>query len=686
MIVTFYSYKGGVGRTQLCANTAAYLCYYKSKKILLWDWDFEAPGLHYYFGKQNEDIVNSGTLELFEQYARLMRSRRNVVSADLPRINKEEYIIRLATAPPKKTEAGFIDLMPAGRYTKDFSQRANEFSWFEFYEMLDGANYLDNCKEQLSSLGYDYIFVDSRTGISDYSGICNIQLPDINVMVVAPTMQNFRGSANTARAILDSRYIANGLRKPHILPILSRLDRSHPKFNDWIQSFINDFSFLLSKFDSDVNEKFRTEIFADTYLQETFLQYNESISAGENIFFDGNARHLPRLSFARTFINIAEYIEKIKNDGTLNLYSKVDMDSWLGYAEKSTDGNLPDKAAYAFTRAGLILIQSDPQRAIGFFEEALRSDANNQDALFFLGVTFFNLNQKNKAIEYFQKCIELDPKSIDAYYYLGCVYADNPKKDKALQCFTTVITLSPKHIAALFEIGKIYHVTDRQQLALENFRNILKLDPTHDPAWYYTGAIFAAMGDIPPAIDGYQHAIALNPNSPLYHWSLGELLAGQDRDKEAIEHFGIAVANDPENASLYGWLGYLLRKQKDYEAAIPIFKKSIEFDSGYRWAYASLALCYKMLGRDQEYQDTRAEAVGMEFGNLETEYQKACLEAMLGNVDSTIQYLQQAFLKKQKLPGFIARDIDFDCIRDDPKFIEFMEQQLNPSPQLSAVS
>jgi cellulose biosynthesis protein BcsQ len=144
MIVTFYSYKGGVGRTQLCANIAAYLCYYKSKKILLWDWDYEAPGLHYYFGKQNDDIVTPGTLELFEAYTRIMRSGRRVSSAELPIID-QRYIVPLV-APNAAAGTGRIDLLPAGCYSDEFSSRANEFNWFEFYDLLDGVTYLEEVK------------------------------------------------------------------------------------------------------------------------------------------------------------------------------------------------------------------------------------------------------------------------------------------------------------------------------------------------------------------------------------------------------------------------------------------------------------------------------------------------------------------------------------------------------------
>src|SRR6266566_6536125 len=47
-IVTFYSYKGGTGRSMALANVAWILAS-NGKRVLVVDWDLEAPGLHRYF-------------------------------------------------------------------------------------------------------------------------------------------------------------------------------------------------------------------------------------------------------------------------------------------------------------------------------------------------------------------------------------------------------------------------------------------------------------------------------------------------------------------------------------------------------------------------------------------------------------------------------------------------------------
>ena len=53
-VITFYSYKGGTGRSMALANTACLLAgegpaEWTGKRVLMVDWDLEAPGLHRYF-------------------------------------------------------------------------------------------------------------------------------------------------------------------------------------------------------------------------------------------------------------------------------------------------------------------------------------------------------------------------------------------------------------------------------------------------------------------------------------------------------------------------------------------------------------------------------------------------------------------------------------------------------------
>ena len=54
MIYTFYSYKGGVGRSMALANVAESL-HEKGLRVIIVDWDLEAPGLETFFCIAGED-------------------------------------------------------------------------------------------------------------------------------------------------------------------------------------------------------------------------------------------------------------------------------------------------------------------------------------------------------------------------------------------------------------------------------------------------------------------------------------------------------------------------------------------------------------------------------------------------------------------------------------------------------
>ena len=306
MIITFYSYKGGVGRTQLVANLAGYLCYEKSQKVLLIDWDMEAPGLHYYFNK-TDDYFKDGLIELFNNYLSVVKSGSANSKENLPRFD-ENYIYELISTEKK----GRVDIIPAGNYNSDYNANVNGFNWPKFYEFYDGKRYIEFIKQELKKLDYDYIFIDSRTGISDYSGICNIQMPDANVLVVAPTLQNIVGCKKMADEIINSEYVqGKRFRKDLVIPILSRLDKSVQSIIDqWTETFSETFSEPILKLKGNPHNDSSEDIITD-YIKSTLLNYERGLSAGENLLFAEKAKRIT-LDLSDQYKNVASLIESLK--------------------------------------------------------------------------------------------------------------------------------------------------------------------------------------------------------------------------------------------------------------------------------------------------------------------------------------------------------------------------------------
>src|SRR5262245_21830082 len=69
-IITFYSYKGGSGRSMAVANIAWILAS-AGNRVLSVDWDLEAPGLHRYFAPflSDKDLTGSeGLIDLLIEF------------------------------------------------------------------------------------------------------------------------------------------------------------------------------------------------------------------------------------------------------------------------------------------------------------------------------------------------------------------------------------------------------------------------------------------------------------------------------------------------------------------------------------------------------------------------------------------------------------------------------------------
>ena len=213
-IITFYSYKGGVGRT-LCLVNVAWVLASNGLRVLAMDWDLEAPGLLRYFQPLVEDPhceKIGGVLDLLDNYMTDALSQGPSASLDtLPYVQSVQWDF---------PQGGYLDVIGAGRQDAAYASRVNAFPWETFYQKLGGNAWLDRLKIGLKE-EYDYILIDSRSGVSDTNGICTVQMPDKLVVCFTLNNQSLTGSAQTAKSVVGQRR-GTPLR---VFPVPMRLER-----------------------------------------------------------------------------------------------------------------------------------------------------------------------------------------------------------------------------------------------------------------------------------------------------------------------------------------------------------------------------------------------------------------------------------------------------------------------------
>ena len=200
-VVTFYSFKGGVGRTMALVNTAVELTL-RGKKVLVVDFDLEAPGIQTY-EPFSRSIPNLGVVDYVTDYIRDGRA------PDFRR-----YVVE------NKIDDKPIWLMPAGLPELSYADKLNSIDWLALYRDKSGYLMFEDLKQQWNlSFEFDYVLIDSRTGHTDVGGICTRQLPDFNVLMFFPNEQNISGLMNVANNIrAETNRIGNRSIYIHFCP------------------------------------------------------------------------------------------------------------------------------------------------------------------------------------------------------------------------------------------------------------------------------------------------------------------------------------------------------------------------------------------------------------------------------------------------------------------------------------
>jgi cellulose biosynthesis protein BcsQ len=260
-IITFYSYKGGVGRTMCLANAGTLLAQW-GYKVLMIDWDLEAPGLEFYF-KDYTDVKtirdNAGIMEILEAKPEPYDLNSFVTLIDIGK-----------NAQP-------LSLITAGKRDSGYFKSVQDFDIDEYYAK-GGGEYIEKLRNSWLET-YDFVLIDSRTGVTETNGIGTIQLPDIVVLLFSANEQGFVGTLDISNRILEAQQkLLYERQKLVFLPVIAKFDtQTEFKLAD---EWLNYFS---AKLDSVYKYWLPRRVSIKDFLVSTKIPYITYFSFGEKL-------------------------------------------------------------------------------------------------------------------------------------------------------------------------------------------------------------------------------------------------------------------------------------------------------------------------------------------------------------------------------------------------------------------
>lgn len=231
-VTTFYSFKGGVGRTFALVNVALELAK-AGRNVLLVDFDLEAPGIHT-FGTLSPREPHSGVVEYVSQYI------ATGISPDA------RHFVYETKEAQRRGATGRIWVMPAGRGDYEYRNRLLSINWQELYAKHDGYLMFEDLKAQWeNAFAPDYVLIDSRTGHTDIEGICTRQLPDAVAILFFPNEQNLRGLREVVQDIASETNRSRKDLEPVTLHFIMSNVPDLDDEDDILRGRINDFRHAL---------------------------------------------------------------------------------------------------------------------------------------------------------------------------------------------------------------------------------------------------------------------------------------------------------------------------------------------------------------------------------------------------------------------------------------------------------
>lgn len=230
-VVTFYSYKGGVGRTLLLAWVARALAA-RGKRVLALDLDLEAPGLPAKLRPMSEPRAGLGVVDLLLRFQGGASPPADLVHWCLP----------------VATEQGRLWLLPAGAAPlPGYWQALSKISWESLFaeRAADGARFFLWLRDALAkALEPDFLLIDARTGVTEMGAAAVGMLADTVVAVTNTSPESKTGLREVLRAAMGSPRV-EGRQPLRVLPVLSRVPAllgadDDARLADQLQHFLNE--------------------------------------------------------------------------------------------------------------------------------------------------------------------------------------------------------------------------------------------------------------------------------------------------------------------------------------------------------------------------------------------------------------------------------------------------------------
>ncbi|KAE9400791.1 TPR-like protein [Gymnopus androsaceus JB14] len=151
--------------------------------------------------------------------------------------------------------------------------------------------------------------------------------------------------------------------------------------------------------------------------------------------------------------------------------------------------------AYAYTLSGHETIDEDLDKAVTFFQSALRVDPRHYNAWYGLGTCYLRMSKLRLAEYHFRKAVEIHPNNAVLLGCVGMVVERRGDRDAARSLFDKAVQLSPENALVRYRRAKILISAKEYQAAIKDLEHLRNSSPEESNVVFQLAKVYRLVGD-----------------------------------------------------------------------------------------------------------------------------------------------------------------------------------------------
>ncbi|PFH52439.1 hypothetical protein AMATHDRAFT_57055 [Amanita thiersii Skay4041] len=156
---------------------------------------------------------------------------------------------------------------------------------------------------------------------------------------------------------------------------------------------------------------------------------------------------------------------------------------------------LDPSCAYAYTLSGHESIDEDLDKAITFFQSALRVDPQHYNAWYGLGTCYLRMSKIRLAEYHYRKAVEIHPNNAVLWGCVGMAVERRGDKDNALKLFNKAVRLSPENALVRYRRAKILVSMKHFEPAIKDLEYLRSTSPEESNVIFQLAKVYRQLGD-----------------------------------------------------------------------------------------------------------------------------------------------------------------------------------------------